>query len=48
MIPQFLTIQNAISFEESKIPVLGLFFQNKTKSKTYSELMVFITPKILK
>ena len=32
----------------SKIPVLGLFFQNKTKSKTYSELMVFITPKILK
>ncbi len=32
----------------SKIPLLGLLFKNKTTSKTYNELMVFITPKILK
>src|SRR3989338_5757188 len=32
----------------SKIPVVGLFFKSKTKSKTQSELMVFITPRILR
>lgn len=32
----------------SKIPVVGLFFKSKTKTKTQNELMVFITPRILK
>lgn len=32
----------------SKIPVVGLFFKNKTKSNTHNELMVFITPRITK
>lgn len=32
----------------SKVPVVGLFFKNKTTAKTQNELMVFITPRILK
>lgn len=32
----------------SKIPLIGLLFKSKTKQKTNNELMVFITPHILK
>ena len=31
-----------------KIPVIGYFFKSKTKTKTDTELMIFITPKIIK
>lgn len=32
----------------SKIPVIGLFFKNKIKANTHNELMVFITPRIVR
>lgn len=32
----------------SKIPVAGIFFKHRSKTKTYNELMVFITPRIVK
>ena len=32
----------------SRIPVLGWFFKNKTDSKENAELLIFITPKIVK
>jgi len=32
----------------SRIPVLGWFFKNKTDNKENSELLIFITPKIVK
>lgn len=31
----------------SKIPVVGVFFKSKTKTKTDNELMIFITPRIV-
>ena len=31
----------------SKIPVMGLLFQSKTRTKSDNELMIFITPRIL-
>jgi type II secretory pathway component GspD/PulD (secretin) len=31
----------------SKIPVVGLFFKSTTKTKNFTELMVFITPRII-
>jgi type IV pilus assembly protein PilQ len=30
------------------IPVIGWFFKNKNKTDTKKELLIFITPKILK
>lgn len=32
----------------SKIPILGWLFKSETKSKTMNELLIFITPRILK
>ncbi|MDO8526406.1 MAG: secretin N-terminal domain-containing protein [Deltaproteobacteria bacterium] len=32
----------------SKVPILGLLFKNKTTNKQQNELMVFITPRILR
>lgn len=32
----------------SKIPLVGTFFKHRTKTKTHNELMVFITPRIVK
>lgn len=32
----------------SKVPVIGLFFKSKTKTKSHSELMIFITPTIMR
>ena len=32
----------------SKIPVLGFFFKNKEIQKRHDELLIFITPRIVK
>ncbi|MBI5299721.1 MAG: hypothetical protein HY877_05455 [Deltaproteobacteria bacterium] len=32
----------------SKVPVIGLFFKSNTKTKTHTELMIFITPTIMR
>jgi type IV pilus assembly protein PilQ len=32
----------------SKVPILGLLFKNRTKNSTYSDLLYFITPSIIK
>ncbi|EKD42658.1 MAG: hypothetical protein ACD_73C00071G0005 [uncultured bacterium] len=32
----------------STIPILGWLFKNKTKSKTDNELLIFITPRIIR
>jgi type IV pilus assembly protein PilQ len=39
--------QNGIPFF-SKIPVLGWLFKNRTKSRTNDELLIFLTPKIVR
>jgi type IV pilus assembly protein PilQ len=32
----------------SKIPLLGFLFRNKTKSTSNAELLIFITPHVLR
>lgn len=39
--------QNGLPFF-SKIPVLGWLFKNRTKTKTNDELLIFLTPKIVR
>ncbi len=39
--------QNGLPFL-SKIPVLGWLFKNRTKSRTNDELLIFLTPKIIR
>jgi len=31
-----------------KIPIFGLLFQNKTRTEKHDELLIFITPRILR
>jgi type IV pilus assembly protein PilQ len=39
--------QNGLPFL-SKIPVLGWLFKNRTKTRTNDELLIFLTPKIVR